>query len=73
MAENSKIEWTDRVCELEDEKGLRDAGVKLSEGQAELAQKLMDTGRTAEAQKLVLDELAASVQWLTQKPTDRRQ
>lgn len=42
-------------------KGLRDAGVKLSEGQAELAQKLMDTGRTAEAQKLVLDELAASV------------
>mgnify|MGYP000700453933 CR=1 FL=1 len=42
-------------------KGLRDAGVQLSEGQAELAQKLMDTGRTAEAQKLVLDELAASV------------
>lgn len=42
-------------------KGLRDAGVQLSEGQAELAQKLMDTGRTAEAQKLVLDQLAASV------------
>lgn len=42
-------------------KGLRDAGVRLSEGQQELAQKLMDTGRSAEAQKIVLEELANSV------------
>lgn len=42
-------------------RGLREVGVQLSEGQAELAGKLLETGRTADAQRLILDELTKSV------------
>lgn len=42
-------------------KSLREAGVRLSEGQQELAAKLKASGDAAGAQRLVLDELAKSV------------
>lgn len=42
-------------------RSLREVGVELSEGQAELAEKLKETGRTAEAQQIVIDELTKAV------------
>jgi len=42
-------------------RALRDVGVKLTESQAELAKQLRDTGDTAGAQRIVIDELAKSV------------
>lgn len=42
-------------------KSLREAGVRLSEAQQELAAKLKDSGDAAGAQRLVLEELAKSV------------
>lgn len=42
-------------------KALREAGVKLSEGQQDLAEKMRKSGDAAGAQKLVLEELAKSV------------
>lgn len=42
-------------------KGLREVGVKLSEGQADLAKKLKETGDEVGAQKIVLDELAKTI------------
>ena len=42
-------------------RALRDAGADLSEGQAELAGKLAETGRVAESNQIVLSELARTV------------
>jgi len=42
-------------------KGLREAGVRLSESQLELVKRLQDTGDMAGAQRVVLDALKASV------------
>ena len=42
-------------------RGLREAGVKLSESQTELAKKLQETGNSTAAARIMLEELAKSV------------